>query len=522
MGESSSRVGTGGRGTASQPMRPWGKPLSRRLSPQDNFFLLLESDESPLNIGSVGIFEGKLSFDDFFEMVRSKMHMIPRYRQRIVPAPFNIARPTWEDDPYFDLSRHIVRVTLDPPGTHEQLMDLTARLYEGRLDRSKPLWELTVIEGLEDDRTAVLCKVHHCLVDGVSGVELLLVTMDVQPDPPPPLPPTEPYEPAPIPDDTTLFLDALFDNAREALDRSLDFQMSFARRDPSEARGLASALETDLPYIFRPMERAPFNGRLSGRRRFAGTEFPFDEVRAIRNACGGTVNDVVLAVLGGALGRYLELHGQETAGRSLRVMTPVNARREDHSGTLGNRISALMVDVPVGMADPVARLHAITEITKPLKESDIANGAATVFNSILSLPPPLLAVTADNMAPNTIVNMVCTNVPGPMIPLYSVGHRMISAYPLVPLAWELGLGCAVMSYDRWLYIGLVADVATTPDVGRVQKFFEESYEELRSAAGVARTPMTIPHRRAPEKAAAAEEEIGTPITSDAESARVAN
>lgn len=513
MGASSSTDGAGGQGAASETTSAWGKALSRRLSPQDNFFLLLETDESPLNIGSVGIFEGKLSYDELFEMVRNKMHMIPRYRQRIVQAPFNIARPTWEDDPHFDLSRHIKHVTIDPPGTHEQLMDLVARLYEGRLDRSKPPWELTVIEGLEDDRTAVFSKVHHCLVDGVSGVELLMVTMDVQPDPPP-SPPGPPYEPSPMPERESLFVDALFDNARDVLDRSRDFQASIARRDTSEIRGLAKALETGLPYMVTPMEKAPFNGRLSGRKRFAGTEVPFDEVRAIRSACGGTVNDVILAVLGGAMGRYLDLHGQETADRSLRVMTPVNARREEHSGTLGNRISALMVDVPVGITDPVARVHAITELTKPLKESEAANGMATMFDSILSLPPPLLSAIAANMLPNTMVNMVCTNVPGPMIPLYSGGHRMIAAYPLVPLAWELGLGCAVTSYDRWLYFGFVADAATTPDVGKVKGFLEEAYEELREAAGVETTPLRIEHKRAQPEAPPPEEPIAASPTAE--------
>jgi len=204
-------------------------------------------------------------------------------------------------------------------------------------------------------------------------------------------------------------------------------------------------------------------------------------------------------------------------------MTPVNTRREDQGGTLGNRISALIVDVPVGIADPVARLHAITETTKVLKEGQAADGTATMIDSVLSLPPPLLSVAAENMPPNTMVNMVCTNVPGPMIPLYSAGHRMIGGYPLVPLAWELGLGCAVMSYDRWLYFGLVADAATMPDVGKVRELLEEAYEDLKAAAGVATTPINISHKRDLRQPVAAEEPIESTVSDESdETARVAS
>jgi hypothetical protein len=192
----------------------------------------------------------------------------------------------------------------------------------------------------------------------------------------------------------------------------------------------------------------------------------------------------VLTVLGGALGRYFELHGEPTKDRTIRVMTPVNVRNEDQQESLGNQISALMVDLPVGIEDPLERIRAITELTKGLKESHTSEGTATLFNQVLSLPPSLLSSVVATQPPNSVVNMVCTNVPGPMIPLYSAGHKMVSAYPIVPLAWEMGLGCAVMSYDHWLSFGLMADEATVPDVIRLKRFLDEAYEETKGAAGV--------------------------------------
>jgi WS/DGAT/MGAT family acyltransferase len=463
--------------------------LSRRFSSQDAAFFYSDTDEAPLNVGFVGIFEGAIPFGRFIESVASKLHLVPRYWQRVVSPPFNIGRPTWEYDPNFDIRRHIHRLRIEPPGTDSQLADLAAGLYAGRLDRGKPLWEVYMVEGLEGNRTGMIAKTHHCLVDGVSGIELLTVTLDVSQDPPPSPPPHEPYEPPPIPDGSTLFFDAIWDNVTEGLGRWANFQKALVDLamggDTNSARNVAQALAVAIPYFAVPTAPAPFDGTFSGGRKLACTEVSFPEVRAIRKACGGTVNDIVLAMLGGALGRYQEMHDEPTQGRAMRVLTPVNVRREDERGALGNHIAMLLVEVPVGMSDPVERLRTITERTERLKRAHVADGIESVANLLLSMPAPLGAMLgAAGPPPNTVANIICTNVPGPMIPLYTVGHRMLSGYPMPPPLWGMGINCGVMSYNDKLYFGLVADAQAAPDVERLKEFLDQSYVELKVAAGV--------------------------------------
>jgi WS/DGAT/MGAT family acyltransferase len=469
--------------------------LSRRFGPQDAAFLYFDTDAAPMNVGAVAVFEGQVPFDEFVASVASRLHLVPRYRQRPMPPPFNIGRPTWEYDPNFDIRRHIHRLRIEPPGTDSQLADLAARLYAGRLDRGKPLWELYMVEGLAGDRTGMIAKTHHCLVDGVSGIELLMVTLDVSQSPPPVSPPSEPYDPPAIPDRLTLLTDAMFDNAMEGIQRWSNLQKAFVDvilgGDTRGVRNVAHALEVAIPYFAMPSASAPFTGSFSGKRKLACTEMSFQEVRDIRRACGGTVNDVVLAMLGGALGRYLEMHGEPTEDRVMRVLTPVNVRREDERGALGNHIAMLLVEVPVGMSDPVERLRTITERTTRLKRAHVADGIESVANVLLSMPAPLGAALGSlGPPPNTVANIICTNVPGPMIPLYTVGHRMLAGYPMPPPLWGMGINCGVMSYNGRLYFGLVADAQAAPDVDRLRDFLDQASVELRIAAGVDKAAVT--------------------------------
>ena len=467
--------------------------LNRRLSAQDASFLYMERPEAPLHIGSIAVFDGALPYERVLENIASKLHLIPRYQQRVVPAPFGVSHPTWEWNPEFDLRRHVMRVKINPPGNDAQLMALSAKLFEGMLDRNKPLWEIYMVEGLQGPRTAMLSRVHHCLVDGVSGIELLMIVLDVSPDPLPSLPPASQEPRPPIASAPLRLLDAVFDNVAAELDRWAEFQMnaveSIATGD-SRTRMALRSLEATQPYLTNPVPRAPFNKPLTCERTVVCSEFSFAEIRAIRAACGGTVNDVVLAVLSGALGRYLELHGESTEGRAMRILAPVNIRREDEGGTLGNRVSMLLIETPVGMQDPVERLKAITERTEVLKRQNVAAGTE-VISDLLGAIPPMLQSLAGLLPqpPNNLANMVCTNIPGPMIPLYSVGHRLLAHYPLMPLAWEMGVGCGVTSYDQKLYFGLIADPQAAPDVGRLKEFLDQAFVELRSAAGVARSDL---------------------------------
>ncbi len=492
--------------------------LSHRLSTQDAAFLYNDTEEAPMNIGSVAVFEGEISRERLVENLGQKMHLIPRYRQRVIPAPLNLNHPTWEFDPQFDIRNHIIPVRLDPPGSDDQLRELAARLFQGKLSRDKPLWEIHLVHGLEGGRSAIVFKVHHCLVDGVSGIELLMIVLDVSQNPPPPLPPT-PFEPPPMPDTVTRFFDAAFDRLADGLKTTADIQKAVLNTvdNPASARSLSRALETALPFFAVPGQRAPFNASFSGERKLAWSEYDFAEVRAIRKSCGSTVNDVVLAVLGGALSRYYEAHGQATENQVARVLTPVNLRREDERGALGNRISMILVEVPLGLRDPVERVNAIRERTERMKRDHVADGMGLLADSMGSLPPMLQALIGTlPKPPNTVANMVCTNVPGPMIPLYSLGHRLEAHYPLMPIAWEMGVGCAVTSYNQKLYFGLMADAKAAPDVERLGDFLTEAYVELRSAAGVAASELpTIAAdvgERSQRRAAAG---AGQPLAADA-------
>jgi len=492
--------------------------LGRRLSAQDASFLYGERAEAPLHIGSIAVFEGDVSYERFVANIASKLHLIPRYQQRVVPTPLNISHPTWEWDPDFDLHRHIKQIDIESPGTDAQLLDLGGRLFQGMLDRNKPLWEMYLVRGLEGGRSALVSKVHHCLVDGVSGIELLMVVLDISPNPATPLPPVEQPERSPIPDPLRLLVDGILDNISAGVDRWAASQNRFwdtVFAADDRARSVLRSVEAALPYLVDPAARAPFNKPIGGERKLAVNEFSFAEIRAIRAECGGTVNDVVLTVLGGGLGRYLEMHGEKTEGRSVRILTPVNVRRDDERGALGNRVSMLLVEVPVGERDPLERLRVVNERTDRLKRRNVAAGIEAIGQAMNDGAPPMLQALAGTLRqpPNTLANLICTNVPGPMIPLYTVGHRMLAHYPMVPLSWEMGIGCGVTSYDQKLYFGLLADPAIASDVDRLKEFVDQAFVELRSAAGVGRietpavgmaAPQVVPRRRRAASGAPAE------------------
>jgi WS/DGAT/MGAT family acyltransferase len=450
----------------------------------------MEKKEAPLHIGSIAVFEGNVDYDHFVENVASKLHLIPLYQQLAVPAPFNIGHPTWEWDPDFDIRRHIKRATVPAPGTDQQLYDFAAELFAPMLERDKPLWEMYVIDGVEGGRSALVSKVHHCLVDGVSGIELFMLVMDVSQVPIPPAPaPIIEKEPAAPP--LTRFFDALLDNMSQAVNAAADRQRNAVENMSGAGPGRTAlrALETTLPYLQVPVVRAPFNKPLTGKRKVAFSEYSFAEIRQIRAAAGGTVNDVVLTVLGGGMSKYLEMHGQTTHGRTIRVLTPVNVRREDERSALGNRVSMLLIEVPVGVSDPLERLELVRKRTEALKRRHVADGIEGLGSGFTT--PPWLLSWAGSLPtpPNTLANMVCTNVPGPMIPLYTIGHRLLAHYPLIPLGWEMGISLGVTSYDHKLYFGFMADAEAGSDVARLKEFADQAYVELRNAAGVSKSDL---------------------------------
>ena len=457
----------------------------RRLSPQDAAFLYLESDQAPMTIGSIALFEGTVPFKRFVETIEARLDNIPRYRQRVVETPFGIARPTWEFDRHFDVRNHIRTVKLPDPVTEEDIRRLAGRIFRGRMDRRRPLWEMNMVHGLEGDRTALISRVHHCMVDGVGGVELLMITLDVQEDPPADgIAPT--YDPPPPPPRWQRVSDAAFARMSEAIDHSAsvaDWVTDLASGELSGTRRTVDAIGTTLGYLFDPVQKFSFNRPFGGGRELAFLELPFEDVKAVRRAAGGTINDVILAVLGGALCAYAVRHGESIDNRIARIAIPVNVRRESERGVLGNRISMLDVEVPLDTAGPVQRLQAVVAGTQALKESRMAEGVTTLMEVIGVLGPNALkALSAALVIPNGVANVVCTNVPGPMIPLYSVGHKLLTHYAMMPIAWDMGIGCAVMSYNHHLYLTLVADTASAPDVSLLCDLMRDAFEDLCSAA----------------------------------------
>ncbi len=462
--------------------------LNRRLTSMDASFLYFEKKEAPMHIGSVSVFDGKISFDRFVKMVASKLHMIPRYQQKIVPDPFNLAHPTWEFDTEFDINRHIFKMQIESPGTEEQLIELAGKILTPMMGRGKPLWDIYLVYGLEGNRTAMIARVHHCMVDGVSGVDLLKVVLDISPKAQPPVKP-ESIPPLPRPDPTRRFFDSLLGGMQEGMNRWMEFQNGLLSLTQAMAKrpsgGSMGSLTNLLPTVSSPVSLLPFNRPCSGEKKLVWSEFSFAEARAIRAALGGTVNDVVLTVLSGAVSRYVEMHGQRTRGRNLRVMVPVSMRQEEKRGALGNLVSMLPVEIPLSMKDPLKRFRYINEKTGSMKATRVAEGmnlGTTLMGILPASVQALLGALATTPIPP--FNMVSTNVPGPQVPLYAMGKRMIAYYPYVPVGYAIGVGCAIMSYDQKLYFGLSSDTQAMPDVERLKEFLDASFVELREKAGV--------------------------------------
>jgi len=470
------------------------RELPHQFGPLDAVFLNFERKEMPLHIGSVSICDGVLPFDRFVAGIESRLDLIPRYRQKVVRPLLDVGLPTWQYDPDFDIRRHIFHVRLDAPGSEAQLRELAGRIFTPLLDRNKPLWEVYVVDGLAGERSAIVSKVHHCMVDGVSGVALLSIMFDPSPEPPP-LPKRKRYRPPKPPDASALFGDALKGSLQFTLDQLtgagknlLAYGMSL-RLDPRALPGLQKLLDM-LPQLVGPLERLPFNRPCSGQRQVAWSEHSFTDARAIRSACGGTVNDVVLTVLTGAVMRYLKLHRESVRNRFFRVMVPVNLRQEDDRGMLGNCISMLPVVLPLFIKDPVERLRRISAQTEAMKHAHVAELVRAGISWLGALPPALQTLAGALplvSTPVPIVHMVSTNVPGPQVPLYANGRRLLTLYPHVPAGWDVGMGLAIQSYDRKLFFAFTIDAQAAPDGERMKDFLDASFAELCKAAKVPQT-----------------------------------
>jgi len=474
-----------------------------RLSWGDTVFLHLEREGMPLNVACVCVFEGKVSFEDCYRFVESKLPLIPRYLKLVVPEPFGLGLPSWAYDPEFDLRRHVHQVTLKY-GTDRQLKTLAAKLFGQVMDRQHPLWDMTLVQGLKGNRTGLIWRLHHCLANGIAGVGLMNVMLDANPNAPPlPRKKLRFRVPASARDPLSSLASGFLDSYSELVKRILSAcadVLSMAERVAANGQGVVSEEFTRLlPEITATTERLRFNVIYRGPQKFAWTEIPLREVKAIRQTCGTSVNDVLLALVTATIRRYAQLHRDPVKGRLIRIMVPVNLRGKDSPNELGNRISIVPVTIPLDIRDPLELLAAVHRRTEFLKHShapelvSLASGLIGIFPSALqAFAGPLMS-----KLPITPFNMVCTNVPGPQFPLYLLGHKLLRWYPYVPVGGELAVNCAILSYNGAVYFGFSGDVHAAPDLRRLEKLLKASFTELRDAA--------LPRRKRaprPKKAAA--------------------
>jgi WS/DGAT/MGAT family acyltransferase len=451
-----------------------------RLSGLDASFLHLEQGGAHMHVASTSIFAGpKPEYDEFRDHVSSRLHLVPRFRQKLRFVPLGLGRPTWEDDPHLNLEYHVRQTALPPPGSEEQLRLLAARIFSQRLDRTKPLWELWLVDGLEGDRFAVIGKTHHCLVDGISGVDISTVLYDTEPEPEASLGSPDEWLPRPQPTDVEVAAEAVLEritNPRE-IAHGITGVLGAPREIASRVREGVSAVGA-FAGTGLGAPSSPFNVDIGGHRRFAWVRGDLDGLKQIKHRLGGTVNDVVLAVVSGALGRYLRSRGYSTAGLELRAMVPISVRTQDERGALGNRVSAMMAPLPVGVEDPVERLDIVSRTMGNLKSSRQAVGA-TLLTELTAFAPPTIAAQAARLQPRQrFFNLVVTNVPGPQFPLYVLGRELQSVIPMVPLAKRQAVCVGIMSYNGQINFGLIGDYDAMPDLDRLAGDLESTLAEL--------------------------------------------
>jgi diacylglycerol O-acyltransferase / wax synthase len=480
-----------------------------RLTAVDAGFLAQEGPNAHMHIGAVMIFEGPPpAFEDFANHVRGRLHLVPRYRHKLAVPPLETGRPLWVDDPNFNLEYHLRHTGLPEPGTEAQLRALAARIHSQQLDRTKPLWELWLVQGLEDGRFALISKTHHALVDGVAGVDLATVLFDLAPVPPPLPVEGEPWVPQPEPSAASLAARGVrglvklpFDVAGRAVAAATRPTLTLhAAREAVE--GVAEVAWAGL----NPAPDTPLNVPIGPHRRFATVRCELTDFKLVKNAFGGTVNDVVLATVAGGLRSWLQSRGVRTDGLELRALVPVSIRGADEHGHMGNRLAVMRGPLPVYIEDPVARLQAVRQAMDGLKESKQAVGAE-VLTSVQNLAPPTVLAQASRMNFSTrLFNLLVTNVPGPQFPLYALGRELQDLFPVAFLPRDHSLAIAIMSYNGGIDFGLLGDYDAMPDLDEFGQDLSVALEELVVAAKKhvkSNGRGTTPRKGAPSKPAPA-------------------
>ena len=458
--------------------------MTDRLSPLDVSFLYMETPTTAMHVGGVCVFEppaGGFDYDQLVRLISQRIGLVPRYRQKVKWVPGKLANPVWIDDTDFDVTYHVRRSALPKPGNREQLKELVGRLQSRQLDRNRPLWEIYLVEGLEQGRVAIITKTHHAMVDGVSAIDIGTVILDVEPTP------------RDVPDDDWTARSepgllglvigavgdmitrptAVLDTARSAV--------GDARATAGKVASVAGGVLAQAKLMARQAPDSPLNVPIGEQRRFGMADTTLEDYKRVRKAHGGTVNDVVLATVSGALRTWLLTRGEKvTATTVVRAMVPVSVRADEQKGELGNRVSSYFVDLPVGEGSAVMRLHQVSFAMRGHKESGAAVGADALVQLTGFAPPTIHALGARTASVMTrrLFNLVVTNVPGPQFPLYAAGAKMLSMYPVVPLAKGQAVSIGLTSYNGGVFYGLNADRDAMPDIDVLAGCLEEALAEL--------------------------------------------
>jgi WS/DGAT/MGAT family acyltransferase len=460
-----------------------------RLSSLDASFLHLERAEYPMHVGAVSVLEGAQFFDEnghfriaeVRDLVQSRLPLLPRFRRRLMFVPYDQGRPIWVDDDDFDITYHVRHTALPRPGSWEQLVALTTRVQEGLLDRARPLWELWLVEGVEGGNVALLQKTHHALIDGVSGVDVATLLLDLSPEYIEPVIAKWTTEPAPSP--SQLLLDTLRERVTEPAEivRSLRSMLRGPRRALERFREVAQSMSTMVTRDALAPSTS-LNARTGRHRRLSVVRVPLSDVKEIRQGLGGTVNDVVLAGVAGGLHRLLLHRGEATDGLQLRVLCPVSVRADDQRGALGNKISAMFLNLPVDNRPAVEQLQTISAQTADLKERRQAVGAEMLLGMTEYIAPTLMSLAARVVHRQPFFNLIVTNVPGPQQPLYMMGARLLEAFPIVPLTRNLSLVVGILSYDGTMHFGLWGDREAAADIEVLAGGIDDAFAELTKIA----------------------------------------
>ncbi len=444
---------------------------------------------SHMHIGGLTILEGPPpEMDEFLEQIRMRLHLVPRYRHKLAWTALDSGRPVWIDDPSFNLDYHVRHTALPAPGRWEQLQDLTARIFSQQLDRTKPLWEMWLIEGLEDDRFALITKTHHSLIDGIAGVDLATVLFDLSPEPIPLPTGRSAWQPHPEPGTVALLASGLQGALRAGVSLLEGALTALAHPEWAldRAREAAEGIGELIWAGLNPAPETPLNVPIGPHRRFVAVTNELEDFKTVKNAFGGTVNDVVLAVVAGALRSWLVSRGRRTEGVEMRALVPVSVRHEgEHDG--GNRIVVMRGPLPVYISDPLNRLRFVSNAMDGLKESKQAVGAEVIAGAQNFAPPTILAQASRLNFSTRLFNLIVTNVPGPQFPLYVLGREMLQAIPVAFLPENHAMAIAIMTYNGQMNFGLLGDFDALPDIARIA---ESISEELQTLIGLAREQQT--------------------------------